>query len=206
MKNQEPLVVLSSPSGAGKTTVCQGVLRKHKDYISSVSATTRRRRKGEVHGRHYFFLTEDEFKERIRNREFAEWAWVHGARYGTLKRYVTEAKEQGKVALFVLDVQGGMAFKKKYPDSVLIFILPPSFTELKRRLIHRGTEKEEDVKRRLKTALKEVEFWSKYDYVVVNESLSQATESVEKIIQAERLKSSRFDYVHWGKCRMPNIG
>jgi guanylate kinase len=97
----------------------------------------------------------------------------------------------------VLDVQGGMAFKKKYPDSVLIFILPPSMKELKRRLKKRGTERTYQMQLRMKTALKEISFWSKYDYVVVNRSLNQTIQSVEKIIQSEKLKSKRFDYAGW---------
>ena len=192
-------MVLSSPSGGGKTTVCEKILKKHKDYIRSVSATTRKRRKGEKQGKDYLFLTEEEFRGKIRKREFVEWAWVHGNRYGTLKKFVTKAKREGKVALFVLDVQGGMAFKKKYPQSVLIFILPPSMKELKRRLAKRGTERTEDMKKRLKTALKEINFWSKYDYVVINKALSQTVDSVEKIIESERLKTTRFDYAGWKK-------
>jgi len=149
-------------------------------------------------------MTEAEFERRIKKREFAEWAWVHGKRYGTLKKFVDQAKKKGKVALFVPDVQGGMTFKRKYPDCVLIFILPPSLDELKRRLIHRGTENREEMKRRLKTALKEIKFWSKYDYVVINKNLSQTVNLVEKIIEAERLKSTRFDYAKWRKYQMAN--
>lgn len=192
-------MVLSSPSGAGKTTVCQRLLKKHKDYIRSVSATTRKRRKGEKQGKDYLFLTEEEFKKKIKRGEFVEWAWVHGNRYGTLKKFVTKTKKERKVALFVLDVQGGMALKKKYPQSLLIFLLPPSMKELKRRLAKRGTERTEEMKKRLKTALKEMNFWSKYDYVVINKALSQTVDSVEKIIESERLKSTRFDYARWGK-------
>jgi guanylate kinase len=201
MTDKETLVVLSSPSGGGKTTVSEKILKKHKNYFRSVSATTRKRRKGEKEGEDYLFLTEEEFTRKIKKGEFVEWAWVHGNRYGTLKKFVTKAKRERKIALFVLDVQGGTAFKKKYPQSVLIFLLPPSVEELKRRLIKRGTEKTEEMKKRLKTALKEIDFWSKYDYVVINKTLSQTVDSVEKIIESERLKSIRFDYAKWGKNR-----
>jgi len=197
MKTKETLVVLSSPSGAGKTTICQEILKKHKDYIYSISATTREKRKGEVHGRHYFFLSEEEFKRKIIKGEFVEWAWVFGQRYGTMKKFVIRAKKERKVALFVPDVQGGTAIKREYPDSVLIFILPPSLKELKRRLVHRGTEGKVELKRRLSTALKEMKFWSKYDYVVINEDINQTVKSVEDIIKSERLKSTRFDYSGW---------
>ncbi|KPK99823.1 MAG: hypothetical protein AMJ91_06180 [candidate division Zixibacteria bacterium SM23_73_3] len=198
LKN-EILVVLSSPSGGGKTTICEKILKKHKDHIYSVSATTRKRRKGEKHGKDYLFVSEEEFKKKIRKKEFVEWAWVHGERYGTLKKFVAKAKRGKQVALFVLDVQGGMAFKKKYPQSVLIFLLPPSMNELKTRLLKRGTEKTEEIKKRLKVALKEMKFWSKYDYVVINASLSQTVDSVEKIIESEELKSTRFDFTGWSK-------
>jgi guanylate kinase len=198
-KRKEILVVLSSPSGGGKTTVCQKLLREHRTYVRSVSATTRKRRKGERQGRDYVFLTEEEFRGKMGKRQFVEWAWVHGHRYGTLKEFVTKVKKEGKVAFFVLDVQGGMAMKRKYPESVLIFLLPPSMSELKRRLINRGTEETAEMKQRLRTGLREMTFWSKYDYVVINKNLSQAVRSVEKIIESEGLKSDRFDHAAWRK-------
>ena len=130
MTKKELLIVLSSPSGGGKTTICEIILKKHKDYVRSVSATTRKRRKGERQGIDYLFMTEDEFKKKIKRSEFIEWAWVHGYRYGTPNQFVTRVKKTGKTAFFVLDVQGGMAMKRKYPESVLIFIFPPSMQEL----------------------------------------------------------------------------
>ncbi len=193
------LIVLSSPSGGGKTTICEKILGRHKDYVRSVSVTTRKRRKDEKQGQDYLFVTEEEFKQNIRKRQFVEWAWVHGHRYGTLKESVSKSKKARRVAFFVLDVQGGMAMKEKYPESVLIFILPPSMRELRRRLIYRGTEEKRQLRDRLKTALKEIRFWSKYDYVVINEDLGQTVESVERIVQAERLRSGRFDYAGWSK-------
>jgi guanylate kinase len=193
------LVVLSSPSGAGKSTICERILRKHKDYVRSVSVTTRKKRKGERQGLDYLFITEEDFRRKIKRGEFIEWAWVHGRRYGTPKRFVNQAKKSKKVAFFVLDVQGGMAMKRKYPESVLIFVLPPSMQELKRRLIKRGTEEKREMKSRLKTALKEIDFWSKYDYVVINKNLGQAVECVDKIVQTERLRSGRFDYAGWSR-------
>jgi guanylate kinase len=193
------LVVLSSPSGGGKTTICRKILKKHKEYLYSISATSRKKRKNEKEGKDYFFLSESQFKNIIRRRGFVEWAKVHGEYYGTLRKLVDQAERDGKVALFVLDVQGGMAIKKKYPESVLIFLLPPSLKELKRRLVGRGTDDIGEVKRRLKTGLKEVQFWSKYDYVVINNNLGETARVVEKIIEAERQKSSRFDFKKWNK-------
>jgi guanylate kinase len=193
------LVVLSSPSGGGKTTICQKILNKHKDYLYSISATTRKKRKNEKEGRDYFFLSQDQFDQIRKKRGFVEWAKVHGEYYGTLKRFVDKAKEEGKTALFVLDVQGGMAIKKKYPESVLIFLLPPSLEELKKRLFHRGTDRADEIEKRLKIALKEMKFWSKYDYVVINKNLEETVKLVEKIIEAERHKSFRFDFESWDK-------
>ncbi len=193
------LVVISSPSGGGKTTICRKILKKHKEYLYSISATSRKKRKNEREGKDYFFLPESQFSQIRRRRGFVEWAKVHGEYYGTLKKFVDQAERDDKVALFVLDVQGGMAIKKKYPEGVLIFLLPPSLKELKRRLVGRGTDDIGEVKRRLKTALKEVKFWSKYDYVVINNELGETARLVEKIIEAERQKSSRFDFKKWNK-------
>jgi guanylate kinase len=193
------LVVLSSPSGGGKTTICRKILRKHKDYLYSISATTRKKRKNEKEGKDYFFLSESQFDQLRKKRGFVEWAKVHGEYYGTLKKFVDQAEKKGKFALFVLDVQGGMAIKKKYPESVLIFLLPPSLLELKKRLIMRGTDSTDEVEKRLKIALKEIRFWSKYDYVVINKNLEETVKSVEKIIEAERWKSFRFDFKRWNK-------
>lgn len=193
------LVVLSSPSGGGKTTICRKILKKHKDYLYSISATTRKKRKSEREGKDYFFLSENQFNQIRKKRGFVEWAKVHGEYYGTLKKFVDQAEKERRAALFVLDVQGGMAIKKKYPESVLIFFLPPSIEELKRRLIQRGTDDVVQVKKRLKIALKEIGFWSKYDYVVINKNLEETVKLVEKIIEAERHKSLRFDFEGWDK-------
>lgn len=209
MIKKETLLVLSSPSGGGKTTICEIILKKHKDYLRSISTTTRKRRKGERQGVDYLFITEEQFKKDIKAGQFVEWAWVHGYRYGTPRQFVTKVKKAGKTAFFVLDVQGGMAMKKKYPESILVFILPPSMWELERRLIRRGTEGTKEMKVRLKTALKEIGLWSKYDYVVINKNLDQTVECIEKIIQAERAKSNRFDYNDWsrnkGKYKKTNL-
>ena len=197
-------MVISSPSGGGKTTICRKILKKHKEYLYSISATSRKKRKNEKEGKDYFFLSENQFKQIIRRRGFVEWAKVHGEYYGTLKKFVDQAEKEGRVALFVLDVQGGMAIKKKYPKSVLIFLLPPSLRELKKRLIGRGTDNMDEVKKRLKTALKETKFWSKYDYVVINNELGETARLVEEIIEAERQRSFRFDFKKWNtKAKFP---
>jgi guanylate kinase len=193
------LVVLSSPSGGGKTTICRKILNRHKEYLYSISVTTRKKRKNEKEGRDYFFVSERRFNQMKKRKEFVEWAKVHGAYYGTLKKFVHQAEKEGKTALFVLDVQGGMAIKKKHPESVLIFLLPPSLEELKKRLIRRGTDRDDEIENRLKIALKEIKFWSKYDYVVINKNLEETGKLVEKIIEAERHRSFRFDFEKWNK-------
>ncbi len=193
------LVVLSSPSGGGKTTICREILKKHKDYLYSVSATTRKKRRSEKEGRDYYFLSQGQFSQIKQKRGFVEWAKVHGEYYGTLRKFVDQAQKERRAALFVLDVQGGMALKKKYPQSALIFLLPPSLKELERRLIKRGTDDVDQVKERLRTALREVRFWSKYDYVVINKDLEETARSVEKIIEVERHRSFRFDFEDWDK-------
>jgi guanylate kinase len=199
MVRKATLVVLSSPSGGGKTTICRKILNKHEDYLYSISATTRKKRKNEKEGKDYFFLSESQFKQIIKNRGFVEWAEVHGEYYGTFKKFVNKAKEKRKTALLVLDVQGGMAIKKKYPESVLIFLLPPSLEELKKRLRQRGTDSIVEIKKRLTIALKEIQFWSKYDYVVINKKLEETVKLVEEIIEAEGHRSSRFDFEKWDK-------
>lgn len=199
VKRKPLLVVISSPSGAGKTTVCKKVLKRHPEYLYSVSFTTREKRKGEVDGKDYHFVGGKEFEKMIKRKEFAEWACVYGDYYGTSKKVIEWAKKEKKTLIMVLDVQGAFAFKRLYPESVLIFMLPPSLEELKKRLKKRATDKREDMKKRLKSAVKEISFWSNYDYVLVNENLNQTVKEVENIISAEKNKSKRFDFYLWGK-------
>lgn len=199
VKRKPLLVVISSPSGAGKTTVCKKILKRHPEYLYSVSFTTREKRKGEVNGKDYHFVGEKEFEKMIKRKEFAEWACVYGDYYGTSKKVIEWAKKEKKTLIMVLDVQGAFAIKRLYPESVLIFMLPPSLEELKKRLKKRATDKREDMKKRLKSAVKEISFWSNYDYVLVNENLNQTVKEVENIISAEKNKSKRFDFNLWGK-------
>lgn len=193
MKGKGLLVVISSPSGGGKTTICRGVLKKHKDYIFSVSVTTRNKRENEINGKDYYFLNETQFKEKVSKRELAEWACVHNHYYGTLKRFVDLAQKRKKTVLFDVDVQGGTTLKKRYPDVVLIFLLPPSIKELKKRLSQREKNNPDEVARRMKVALKEIRFMSKYDYVVVNQKIKSSIWAVEEIINSEKQKTARLD-------------
>lgn len=194
MKKKALLVVISSPSGAGKTTVCQRILKKNLEYLYSISYTTRKKRKNEKEGKDYHFLTFKKFKEKIKRKELVEWAKVYGNYYGTSKKIIHRAQKEGKVLIMVLDIQGGMAIKRKYPESVLIFILPPNMKELERRLRKRATDKGMELKKRMDNALKEISFLPHYDYVVVNKNLHDTIKIVDQIINAEKYKSKRFDF------------
>ena len=190
-------MVLSSPSGGGKTSICREAVKKIKNAAYSVSVTTRPPRKNEIDGKDYFFVTEKKFKEMIAKKQFVEWAKVFGKYYGTLKKYVDQAFNKNLTLFFTLDPQGALALKKKYPDSILIYILPPSTSELKRRLQKRKTDSATIIQKRLKEALKEISFWDKYDYVIVNRDLKESVSIVRDIIQAEKNKSQNFNFSNW---------
>jgi guanylate kinase len=190
-KNKILLVVLSSPSGGGKTVIVEKLLEKHPEFSRSVSVATRRKRPGEKDGVHYYFVNRADFQKKIKRSEFAEWAKVFGDYYGTPKKNIQKAEGENEVLLLVLDVQGGIALKRKYPNSVLIFILPPSLPELRRRLVNRRTDNLQVIRKRLKMALKEISYAEKYDYLVINENLRQTVELIEKIIISEKQKTKR---------------
>lgn len=191
-KQSKPiLVVLSSPSGGGKTVIAKLLLRQHPAFRRSISFTTREKRKGEREGVDYCFVSRKDFEKKIKERQFAEWALVFGNYYGTPKKNIKKAEGKIEVLLLVLDVQGGLAVKHKYPDSVLIFILPPSVEELEKRLSRRGTDKPEVIRKRLEAALKEITFCRKYDYIVVNRKLEDTVKLLEEIITAEKHRAER---------------
>lgn len=185
------LVVVSAPSGAGKTSVLRGVFDRRPDIRYSVSATTRPPREGEVDGRDYHFVTGGEFDDLVRCGEFIEWAVVHGNRYGTLKRTVDEGTARGETIIFDTDTAGARAIKSLFPDAVLIFITPPSPEELRRRLLSRDTETPERVRMRLEAAPREMEHAREYDYIVVNDTLGNAVSRFLTILEAERIRSGR---------------
>jgi len=190
-KQEGLLVVVSSPSGGGKTTIVDQLREKHPEYVYSVSVTTRPIRAGEVNAKHYTFVEPEEFRRRQERGEFAEWARVHDHAYGTPRRVIDRVLTNGQVALFDLDVQGGLQIKESYPQSVLVFILPPTFEELEKRLRGRGTDPEKVIQTRLRNARREVTFWPQYDFVVMNNRLEEAVDRVEAVILAERCRSSR---------------
>jgi guanylate kinase len=185
------LFVISSPSGAGKTTLARRLAERHSLHFS-VSYTTRAPRPGEKHGDDYRFVSNDEFERMVDAQEFAEWAVVHGNRYGTAVATVDQAIEQGKDTLFDIDYQGGRQIRQKWPnDSVLCFILPPSMEELERRLRQRATDSPETIARRLAMAHKELFHYSDYDYLVVNDQLENASDELRSIYIASRCARSR---------------
>jgi guanylate kinase len=182
------LMVLSAPSGAGKTTVCHGLLKLHPALKRCVTATTRAPRKGEKNGRDYYFLSRRDFLRRLKGGGFYEHAEVAGNFYGTPRKEVEEHLEKGVSLVLVLDVQGGAEVRRKRPDSVLVFLMPPSFHELRKRLKSRGTDTEAAIRRRLALARKEIKASKNYEYVVFNDDLTEAVRQVSVIYQAERLK------------------
>lgn len=184
------LVVISSPSGAGKTTLAR-MLADSQKLVFSVSYTTRAPRQGERDGVDYKFVTDDEFARMVENQEFAEWATVHGNHYGTAIHTVNRALEDGTDYLFDIDWQGGRQIRKQWPSqSVLVFILPPSMAELERRLRRRATDSPEAIQRRLAIAKRELEHYGDYDYLVVNDNLDRAHHQLNAIVEAWRCSKS----------------
>jgi guanylate kinase len=184
-------IILSAPSGAGKTTIAERIVSARDDVGYSISATTRARRDYETDGREYFFLSPEAFEERRLSGDFAEFAEVHGRWYGTLRSEVERVLHSRRHVLMDIDVQGARLFRRAFPDSVLIFILPPSVTVLVDRLRQRKSETDESIRRRLRTAMLEMEAVEEYDYVVVNERLDVATSHVSAIIEAESARVRR---------------
>lgn len=188
MKKKGLLIVVSGPSGAGKGTICKEILSRREDILISTSATTRSPRKGEVEGVNYFFLIREKFESMIKNDEFIEYAEVYGNLYGTPKDYVIERLNNGDNILLEIDIQGALQVKKRYPEGIFIFILPPSMQELKNRIIGRGSETPESLNKRFSSAFEEIEFVNQYDYYIINKEVDKATDVMESIISAERCK------------------
>lgn len=181
--NRGKLIVVSAPSGAGKTTIVKTMMAKYPLMLFSVSATTRPQRPGETEGRDYFFLTKKEFERRIGAGELVEWEEIYGNYYGTLRSEVERALQNGRIMMFDIDVKGGLSIQRHYPDdSVLIFIKPPSVEALQRRLLDRKTEDEATVARRMTRVPMELELGKQFQYQVVNDNLQTALADVETII------------------------
>jgi guanylate kinase len=186
------MLVISSPSGAGKSTIARNLLEADPDLSLSVSVTTRQRRPSEIAGRHYHFITQREFERSRDSEALLEWAEVHGNFYGTPREPVEAAMSAGRDMLFDIDWQGAQQLQEKMPaDVVSIFILPPSMTELQSRLHRRAEDTEEVIQTRLANSRAEIEHWREYDYVILNDDLSVAFDAVQSIVKAERLRRDR---------------
>jgi guanylate kinase len=184
-------IVVSGPSGVGKTTLCHGLIEHDPRLAFSISATTRSARSIEEHGKDYFFISREEFERMKATGEFAEWAQVHGQFYGTPKTWLDEQIDKGISILLDIDVQGGVQIMDAYPGSVSIFVIPPSFEVLEYRLRNRKSEAEEAVRQRLDTALEEMEYITKYGYIVVNDTVEAAVSKMLDIVKAERCGRER---------------
>lgn len=184
------IIVISSPSGGGKTTIVRKILSEFPEIVFSVSATTRPKRPDEIDGVHYFFLTEKEFEEKIKNNEFIEWERFYDYYYGTLKTFVLDNIEKGKTVLLEIDVKGALSVKKLFPDAKLIFIDVPSFEELVNRLKKRRTESEIDLQKRIDRAKMELSYKDKFDYIFVNKDLEEVTSQIKSLIN-EKLKKEK---------------
>ena len=191
------LIVLSSPSGAGKSTISRMLLEADPNITISVSSTTRPARPGEVDGIDYHFVDEAEFNRQIEADEFAEWAYVFDHLYGSPKEPIKEALKDGRDTLFDIDWQGTQQLEYAFrTDLVLIFILPPSMAELQRRLHQRGTDSDEIIAGRMRRAASEIGHWAEYDYVLINNDAEKCRELVHNILKAERLKATRRVFLH----------
>lgn len=184
MENQKgKIIAISAPSGTGKTTIVRRILNDIPGLEFSVSATTRKKRKNEAEGVHYFFICEDEFKAKIKKNEFVEWEKFYDYYYGTYKSVVENAINGGKSIILEVDVKGALSLKGIYPESVLIYIVPPSFDELVKRLKNRNTEDEADLQKRIDRAQMELGLKGKFDYAIENEDLETAVSETESLVK-----------------------
>lgn len=184
------LIVVSGPSGAGKTTLVDRLLSLDRSLRESVSATTRKPRFDEVDGAHYFFFDRDEF-DRMKESELVEWAEVHGENYGTPRKFIDEQLAGGHDVVLNIDIQGGFSVKKAFPDAVMVFILPPSMEVLEARLRNRGADESTVIERRLNTAREEITASETYDYIIINDEVDEAVSDLQAIVTAERRRCHR---------------
>ena len=188
MNRTGTLVVISGFSGAGKGTLMKKLLETHDNYALSISMTTRAPRAGEEHGKHYFFVPKEEFEQTIEKDGLLEYAQYCGNYYGTPKAYVEQCLNEGKDVILEIEIQGALKVKEMIPETVLVFVTPPSAKELRNRLTGRGTETEEVINKRLSRAVEEAEGVENYDYIVINDELEQCVEDIHGIVMASRCR------------------
>lgn len=191
MKDRGILIIVSGFSGAGKGTVMKRLMSDYDNYALSISATTRKPRNGEEDGREYFFKTVEEFENMIEQDKLIEYANYVGNYYGTPKEYVESMLSDGKDVILEIEMQGAMKVKEKMPDTLLVFVTPPSAEILKNRLVGRGTEDMDTINARLRRAYEEADYMEKYDYLLINDDLDQCVKELHGIIQSEHSKVSR---------------
>mgnify|MGYP003477018213 FL=1 len=193
MSRKGLLIVVSAPSGAGKTTLCKEISRALPNLQHPISYTTRRPRPNETDGVHYFFVTQEKFNKMIKDKEFAEWAVVHGNLYGTSKKQLSEIMDGRIDVILDIDSHGAMQIKENWGNGVFVYILPPSFDDLRRRLTERNSDAINEIKKRLENAKKEIPYYKRYNYVIINDKFEKALEDLKSIITSERLKIDKFN-------------
>jgi guanylate kinase len=182
-KSNSKIIVISSPSGGGKTSIVKSVLKEFPEIVFSISATTRPKRNNEIDGVDYYFISEEQFLEKIEKDEFIEWERFYDYYYGTPKELINNTLKSKKSILLELDVKGALSVKKLYPDSIIIFIDVPSFEELVKRLQSRNTESETDLKKRIERAKMELSYKDKFDYIFINKDLNEVTNKVINLLK-----------------------
>jgi guanylate kinase len=192
LKNSTPIII-SAPSGAGKSTIIKQLIREYEKLEFSISSTTRPLRGKEIDGKDYYFIDKDSFSQKIVNEDFIEWALVHGNYYGTEKKEIDRIWAQGKIPIFDIDVQGAETLREKLPDALFIFIIPPSLEELYRRLKDRKTDSDDTIRLRINNARTEMKKYQIFDYIVVNDTLDEAVNDIKAVLKADTCKTIRLE-------------